>query len=173
QGAGIGLSDIVRGVPKIGSHPPSSQVFLDLDVSTAYRQIDDIPGLTFIPAGDCSHHASELLGSQQMGAIIESWRNQFDYVLIDTPPAVPVTDPVILSRKVDAVIVVVRFAVTSQPCIQRTIRLLRDVRAPRLGVLVNAMDLHSPEYFHYSGFYGRYGREPGTSRLPGFPPSRP
>jgi succinoglycan biosynthesis transport protein ExoP len=174
HGAGIGLSDIVRGVPKIDSHSPSNQALLqDLDVSTAYRQIDDIPGLTFIPAGDCSHHASELLGSQQMGAIIESWRNQFDYVLIDTPPAVPVTDPVILSRKVDAVIVVVRFAVTSQPCIQRTIRLLRDVRAPRLGVLVNAMDLHTPEYFQYSGFYGRYGREPGTSQLPGFPPSRP
>jgi len=174
QGEGLGLSDIVRAVPKIGSHFPSNQVlFQDLDVSTAYRQIDDIPGLTFIPAGDCSHHASELLGSQQMSAVIESWRNQFDYVLIDTPPAVPVTDPVILSRKVDAVIVVVRFAVTSQPCIQRTIRLLRDVRAPRLGVLVNAMDLRSPEYFHYSGFYDRYGREPGTSQLPGFPPSRP
>jgi capsular exopolysaccharide synthesis family protein len=174
QGEGLGLSDIVRAVPKIGSHLPSNRVlFQDLDVSTAYRQIDDIPGLTFIPAGDCSHHASELLGSQQMSAVIESWRNQFDYVLIDTPPAVPVTDPVILSRKVDAVIVVVRFAVTSQPCIQRTIRLLRDVRAPRLGVLVNAMDLRSPEYFHYSGFYDRYGREPGTSQLPGFPPSRP
>ena len=174
QGEGLGLSDIVRAVPKIGSHLPSNRVlFQDLDVSTAYRQIDDIPGLTFIPAGDCSHHASELLGSQQMSAVIESWRNQFDYVLIDTPPAVPITDPVVLSRKVDAVIVVVRFAVTSQPCIQRTIRLLRDVRAPRLGVLVNAMDLRSPEYFHYSGFYGRYGREPGTSQLPGFPPSRP
>ena len=174
QGEGLGLSDIVRAVPKIGSHFPSNQVlFQDLDVSTAYRQIDDIPGLTFIPAGDCSHHASELLGSQQMSAVIESWRNQFDYVLIDTPPAVPITDPVVLSRKVDAVIVVVRFAVTSQPCIQRTIRLLRDVRAPRLGVLVNAMDLRSPEYFHYSGFYDRYGGEPGTSQLPGFPPSRP
>jgi Mrp family chromosome partitioning ATPase len=110
-----------------------------------------------------------------MSAIIDSWRNQFDYVLIDTPPAVPVTDPVILSRKVDSVIVVVRFAVTSQPCIERTIRLLRDVRAPRLGVLVNAMDLRSPEYFHYSGLYGRYGRDnrdSGNSQLPGFPPSR-
>ncbi len=176
QGDGIGLSDIVRAVPKIGSHLPSSQIlFQDLDVSTAYRQIDEIPGLTFVPAGDCSHHASELLGSQQMSAIIEAWRNQFDYVLIDTPPAVPVTDPVVLSRKVDAVIVVVRFAVTSQPCIQRTIRLLRDVRAPRLGVLVNAMDLRSPEYFHYSGFYGKYGRDKrdsGTSQLPNSPPSR-
>jgi capsular exopolysaccharide synthesis family protein len=176
QGTGMGLSDMVRGASEPGSHACSRQLlFQDLDVSGVYRQINEIPGLTFIPAGDCSQHASELLGSQQMSAIIDSWRNQFDYVLIDTPPAVPVTDPVILSRKVDSVIVVVRFAVTSQPCIERTIRLLRDVRAPRLGVVVNAMDLRSPEYFHYSGLYGRYGRDhrdSGNSQLPGFPPSR-
>ena len=111
-----------------------------------------------------------------MSTLIECWRKQFDYVLIDTPPAVPVTDPVVLSRKVDSVIIVVRFAVTSQPCIQRTIRLLNDVQAPRMGLLVNAMDLHSPEYFHYSGFYGVYGRENLTSsasHLPGGSSSQP
>ena len=177
QRAGIGLSDVVRGIPKVGSHLPSGQMlFGDLDPSAAYRQIDDIPGLTFMPAGDCSHSAYELLGSPQMSSIIERWRNQFDYVLIDTPPALPVTDAVVLSRKADAVIVVVRFAVTNQPCIQRTIRLLRDVQAPRLGVLVNAMDLRSPEYFQYSGFYGGYdhdSRDSGNSHLPGFRRSQP
>jgi polysaccharide biosynthesis transport protein len=176
QRSGMGLSDVVRQVPKIGPHLPSSQMlFGNLDTSAAYRQIDDVPGLTFMPAGDCTPHSSELLGSQQMSALVESWRNQFDYVVIDTPPVLPLTDAVVLSRKVDAVIVVARFAVTSQPCIQRTIRLLRDVHAPRLGLLVNAMDLDSPEYFHYSGFYGRYGRDNKThrdSQLSGFSPSQ-
>jgi polysaccharide biosynthesis transport protein len=155
--AGMGLSDVVRGAPNFGAHLPSSEMLLKhLDASAAYRQIDDIPGLTFMPAGEFSRDASELLGSHQMSAIIESWRDQFDYVLIDTPPILPLTDAVVLSRKVDAAIVVVRFAVTSQPCIQRTIRLLRDVQAPRLGMLINAMDRHSPEYYQYSGFYGGY-----------------
>jgi polysaccharide biosynthesis transport protein len=176
QRAGIGLSDLLRGAPNDDSNLSSGQMLLgDLDASAAYRQIDEVPGLTFMPAGDCSHDAYEFLGSRQMSALIDGWRNQFDYVLIDTPPVVPVTDPVVLSRKVDAVIVVVRFAVTSQPCIQRTIKLLRDVRAPRPGILVNAMDLHSPEYFHYSGFYGQYsydGRDSGNSHLPVFPPSQ-
>jgi len=176
QRTGIGLSDLLREAPNDCSDLSSNQILLgDLDASDAYREIDEVPGLKFMPAGDCSHDAYEFLGSRQMSALIESWRNQFDYVVIDTPPAVPVTDPVVLSRKVDAVIVVVRFAVTSQPCIQRTIKLLRDVRAPRPGVLVNAMDLHSPEYFHYSGFYGQYsydGRDSGNSHLPVFPPSR-
>src|SRR5215469_3651011 len=132
QRAGKGLSDVLRGVSKTGSHLSSGEkLFGDLDLSAAYRQIDEVPGLTFLSAGDCSHPAYEFLGSEQMSAIIENWRDQFDYVLIDTPPAVPVTDAVVLSRKVDAVVVVVRFAVSSQPCIQRTIRLLRDVQAPR------------------------------------------
>jgi len=103
-----------------------------------------------------------------MSALVESWRQQFDYVLIDTPPAVPVTDAVVLSRKVDAVIVAVRFAVTSQPSILRTIRLLRDVQAARLGVLVNAIDVRSPEYYHYFGSYGgseHYNRDSHNSRL--------
>jgi succinoglycan biosynthesis transport protein ExoP len=172
QRAGMGLSDVVRGTPNLGVHLPSSEMLLKhLDASAAYRQIDDIPGLTFMPAGDCSRDASELLGSHQMSAIIESWRDKFDYVLIDTPPILPLTDAVVLSRKVDAVIVVVRFAVTSQPCIQRTIRLLRDVQAPRLGMLINAMDRRSPEYYQYSGFYGGY--DYGNRHLPNGPGSSP
>jgi len=151
-------------MPNAGSHLPSGELLCKhLDASAAYRDIDSIPELTFMPAGDSSRDASELLGSHQMSAIIERWRDQFDYVVIDTPPILPLTDAVVLSRKVDAVIVVVRFAVTSQPCIQRTIKLLRDVQAPRLGMLINAMDRHAPEYYQYSGFYGGYNY--GTRHL--------
>ena len=147
----------------------------DLDSSAAYTQIDDVPGLTIMPAGHCPQHASELLGSQQMSALIESWRKQFDYVLIDTPPAMPVTDAVVLSRKVDAVIVVARFAVTNRPSIHRTIRLLRDVQVAPLGVLLNAVDMRSPEYYHNSGFYGdeHLNDRSGESHLLGSPPSQP
>ncbi len=176
QRAGMGLSDVVRGVPNFGAHLPSRELLLKhSDTSAAYRRIDDIPGLTFMPAGECSRDASELLGSHQMSAIIESWRDQFDYVLIDTPPILPLTDAVVLSRKVDSVIVVVRFAVTSQPVIQRTIKLLKDVQAPRLGMLINAMDRHSPEYYQYSGFYGGYdygNRHLEVSKGPCSPPSQ-
>jgi succinoglycan biosynthesis transport protein ExoP len=174
--AGIGLSDILRKLRNPGSDLTANQILCgDLCASSPYRQIGDVPGLTFMPAGDCPHHASELLGSQQMSALIEYWRKHFDYVLIDTPPAVPVTDAVVLSRKVDAVIVAVRFAVTSQPCIVRTIRLFRDVQAARIGVLVNAMDVRSPEYYQYSGFPGaeQYNRDSGNSQLPSPAPSQP
>lgn len=141
-----------------------SQVLLgDADLEDACRQLEDVPGITFIPAGAHPAQPSELLGSRRMAAIIESWRQQFDYVLIDTPPVLPVTDAVVLSPKVDTVIVVVRFAFSNRPSIMRTIRVLRDVQAARLGLLVNAMDVHSPEYFHYSGSLGYHGYYNGDS----------
>jgi polysaccharide biosynthesis transport protein len=173
-GAEIGLSDVLRRLREPGSILSADQVLNgDLEASTPYRQIDDVPGLTFLPAGECPYHASELLGSQQMSALIEQWRKQFDYVLIDTPPAVPVTDPVVLSRKVDAVIVAVRFAVTSQQSIFRTIRLFRDVQTAQIGVLVNAMDVRSPEYYHYSGSSGSEQYNRTNSRLLAPTPSQP
>jgi len=162
QGTGTGLSDIIRDPPEF----VPDQLPDRLEPSTAYRTIEQVPKLTFMPAGDCPRDASELLGSRRMSTIIESWRNQFDYVLIDTSPALVVTDAVVLSRKVDAVIVVVRFAVTSQPCIQRTIRLLRDVQAPRLGMLLNAMERHFPESYGYYGLYGTQGAGVSTGRAP-------
>lgn len=156
QRAGPGLSDLLRAAPESDIHPAPQTSLEDATLSIPYRQLEDLPRVTFMPAGTFSPYASELLGSQKMNELIESWRTQFDYVLIDTPPAVPVTDAVILSRQVDAVVVVARFAVTNQSSLQRTIRLLRDVQATRLGVLVNGMDIHSPEFYHYSGFYGGY-----------------
>lgn len=172
----IGLSEVLRTLRKSDPSLSADQILSgDLDDSSPYRQIDDAPGLTFMPAGDCADHASELLGSEQMTAVIEYWRKHFDYVVIDTPPAVPVTDAVVLSRKVDAVIIAVRYAVSSEPCITRTIRLFRDVRAPRIRVLVNAVDVRSPEYYRYSGFYGAqsYNQPSGNSQLLPPAPSQP
>lgn len=140
-----------------------SQVPLEGTDLEAYRWIDDVPGLTFMPAGTLSAQPSELLGSQQIAAMIESWRQRFNYVLIDTPPVLPVTDAVVLSRHTDSVIVVVRFAVSNRPSLTRTIRLLRDVHAARLGVLVNAVDVSSAEYYNYSGSHGYNSYHNGES----------
>jgi capsular exopolysaccharide synthesis family protein len=140
-----------------------SQVLLGATDHEAYRRIDDVPGLTFMPAGARSPQPSELLGSQQMAAMIESWRQRFDYVLIDTPPVLPVTDAVVLSPHMDGVVVLVRFGVTNRPSLTRTIRILRDVQAAHLAVLVNAVDVRSPEYYNYSGSHGYDGYHGGES----------
>ncbi len=156
---GIGLSHILQGSPD----------------APAYRQVEEIPGLVFMPAGPCPESPSELLGSQRMAELIKLWREQFSYVVIDTPPVIPVTDAVVLSPNVDGVLMVVRFAVTNRQSMLRTIRVLQNAQAECLGVVVNAMDVHSADYHHYSGAYGYggYGSNGSGKAAVVIPPSSP
>jgi polysaccharide biosynthesis transport protein len=156
-------ADLRRGtlsrVLKRRSGTGLSQILLGGEDRDAYQTIEEVPGVTFLPAGARPALPAELLGTRQMTAMIEKWRQEFAYVLIDTPPLLLVTDPLVLSPRVDAVMLVVRFGVTNQQAVHRTVRMLRDVQAPRLRLLVNAMDAHSPEYSAYSE-YGSYDAYP-------------
>lgn len=159
--------DLRRGtLSRVLNHPCEmglTQVLSGCAQSETYWQIEGFAGLVFLPAGAPSAQPSELLGSQQMAGLIETWRQQFAYVVIDTPPVLPVTDAVVLAPKVDGVIVVVRFAFSQRPSITRTVRMLADVQAVPLGVLVNATDMHSPEYQDYAGCYGYHDYHKGDS----------
>lgn len=157
------LSRVLRKDYQIGL----SQVLLgEVKLEAACQSVDGVSGLTFIAAGRGGAAASELLESPRMAAVIQSCREQFDYIVLDTPPVLLVTDAVALSPKADAVLVVVRFANTRRDAIARTIRLLQDVHPARVGVLVNGMDIHSPEYYCYSGShgYGEYCRGDAGNR---------
>jgi succinoglycan biosynthesis transport protein ExoP len=171
------LSRVLRKDREVGL----SQALLgEVDVENACHSVEGVSGLTLMAAGRGGAAASgllespcsELLESPRMAAVIQSCREQFAYIVLDTPPVLLVTDAVVLSPKVDAVLVVVRFANTSRDAIVRTIRLLKDVHPARVGVLVNEMDIHSPEYYCYSGSrgYDEYRRgDAGNRRLLGLP----
>jgi capsular exopolysaccharide synthesis family protein len=141
--SGIGLSEMILG--GVGRAP--------------YWQMDEVPGLIFVPAGALLGSPAELLGSGKMASIIQSWRGEFSYVVIDTPALLPVPDAVVLSPHVDAVVIVARFAFTQRQFIVRAIRVLRDAQVKRISVLVNAMDPHSAEYSYYGGSHGYDGRQ--------------
>jgi capsular exopolysaccharide synthesis family protein len=144
------LSKILKQNSEIGL----SEALLGEAERKAYKQLDELPGLTFLPSGALLSCPAELLGSPKMAAMIEAWRREFTYVVLDTPALLPVTDAVVLSPHVDIAIIVARFAFTQSQSILRAIRLLRSVQVRNIGLLVNDMDPHSPEYSHYSGSYG-------------------
>jgi polysaccharide biosynthesis transport protein len=133
-----GLSTLIAGTEKAG----------------VYREVGSVPGLTFLPAGATPPNPAELIGSKRMARLADEWRQKFDYVVIDSPPVLPVTDAVVLSRLVDGVLLVVRFAVSKQQAITRTVRTLMGVRAECFGILVNDMDTRSSEYGYYGSQYG-------------------
>jgi capsular exopolysaccharide synthesis family protein len=123
----------------------------------SYREVSLIPGLTFLAAGVSPPNPAESLGSKKMALLVEKWRKEYDFVVIDCPPIIPVTDAAVLSPIVDGAILVVRFAVSTQQSIIRSVRALVDVRAECFGVLVNSMDINSSDFYSYSGVYGKYG----------------
>jgi Mrp family chromosome partitioning ATPase len=92
-----------------------------------------------------------MLASQRMSATVAAWREQFDHIVIDTPPVLTVTDPVLLSRHADAVILTVRAEFTTGDALLRAHEVLTQCHAPILGAVLNGMNFASPQYAHYFG----------------------
>jgi capsular exopolysaccharide synthesis family protein len=109
--------------------------------------------LFVIPAGPVPPHPAELLSSTLLQDLLKKWTAEYDHVIIDSPPAISVTDPVLLSAMTDAVLLVVRFGQTTTAHVRRTCNLLQSVRADVLGIVLNAADLTSPEYYYYRTKY--------------------
>src|SRR5438270_6227763 len=112
--------------------------------------------LFVLPAGPTPPQPAELLSSDLMKQFIKTWRGQFDHIVIDTPPALSVTDAVALSVEADSVILVIRSGTTSKEALRRARDLLLRVNAKVTGVVVNAADLRSPDLHHYYYSGGNY-----------------
>ena len=101
---------------------------------------------------------SELLASTNMRDVLAELREQYDHVVMDTPPALSVTDAVVLSPRADAIILVIRSGQTTKQALRRSRDVLMQVNAKVAGVLLNAVDLSSPDYYYYYEYQGKYAR---------------
>lgn len=119
----------------------------------------DLPNLHVLPSGPVPPLPSELLGSKQMEDLLAELRQAYDFVLIDTPPVLAVTDASILGRLSDATILIIRYGAAQRHVVLRCVDLLDRSGTHLLGVAVNAVDLKSPEYSEYYGrkYYEYYG----------------
>jgi capsular exopolysaccharide synthesis family protein len=123
---------------------------------------DSLPNLSLLPSGITPPNPAELLDSKRFDALIEEAKKQFDLIIIDSPPVLMVTDPVILSTKTDGAIVVLRSQKTTKPVLKRAIEVLHRSYGRKLGFVVNGMDTKSVEYYYTYGYYGDnkyYGEE--------------
>ena len=83
-------------------------------------------------------------------------REKYDHIIIDTPPTLSVTDAVVLSQRTDAIILVIRSSQTTKQALRRSRDILMQVNAKITGVLLNAVDLTSPDYYYYYEYQGKY-----------------
>jgi succinoglycan biosynthesis transport protein ExoP len=91
-----------------------------------------------------------------MRDLLADLRDKYDHIVIDTPPTLSVTDAVVLSQRVDAIILVIRSSKTTKQALRRSRDILMQVNAKITGVLLNAVDLTSPDYYYYYEYQGKY-----------------
>jgi len=127
-----------------------------------------ISNLEAIPTGPIPPNPADLLSSRRLTELIAELRNRYKFVVIDSPPIMAATDAVILSVLVDGVLMVVRSGETPKEAFTRTRDLLIGVKCHMLGVVLNAVDSSSPDYYYsyryYPYSYGGYGREEDTRK---------
>jgi polysaccharide biosynthesis transport protein len=117
-----------------------------------------LPNLDVLPAGTPPPNPAELLASTNMRDLLAQLREQYDHIVIDTPPSLSVTDSVVLSPRADAVVLVIRSGQTTKQALRRSRDILTQVNAKVVGVLLNAVDLSSPDYYYYYEYQGKYAR---------------
>jgi polysaccharide biosynthesis transport protein len=140
-----------------------SQVFVHPELGMHFSlQPTRIPGITVVTAGESPPNPSELLGSQLMGSILEELKQKYDILLIDTPPALAVTDAAVILPYVEGILLVIKPGSTGMAPLQRMINQFRQLNANLLGVVLNDINIrHSAYgyyYKHYKYFNGYSGK---------------
>jgi capsular exopolysaccharide synthesis family protein len=119
--------------------------------------------LRVIPAGPPPPNPAELVGSLKMRALIDQLRVEYDFIVIDTPPSLPVTDAVLLSALADKVMLVVRANETPVDVVERCIERLARAHSRLLGIVLNDADVTRRDHGNRS-YYSQYGDAELVSR---------
>lgn len=139
----VGVVDILRG---------------DAELTDALQYIP-IEELAILPCGTIPRDPSELLSRPEYEALLEVLREKFDYVVVDTPPVLVVTDPCSVAPRADAVIVCMRLSRHTREFGRRAFGQLRDVGANVVGMVINGVeesDAYGYGTYNYSESNGAY-----------------
>jgi succinoglycan biosynthesis transport protein ExoP len=123
-------------------------------IEEAIQKVPEVPNLDILASGPVPPFPTEMLGSKTMNDLIEKLKDTYTHIVIDSPPLLSVTDGVVLARESDAVVLIVRHGKSSKHVIRRARDLLLRAGAPLTGIVLNAVDLNSPEYYGYYGYTG-------------------
>jgi capsular exopolysaccharide synthesis family protein len=123
------------------------------------RPVRQVPNLYVITSGPTPPNPAELLSSEPLEALFAELRRHFDFIVLDSPPAISVADSMILAAHADGVMLVVHGGVTTRETLKHTTKLMNSVNARMLGIVLNNVDVRSVDYkYYYTNYYGDYYR---------------
>jgi len=111
--------------------------------------------LDVLLSGDIPPNPSELLGSEKMKKMIDDFSEKYDYVIVDLPPVTAVADPLVVSKLLDGIVVVVRHGYTRKKNVREAVRQLKFSGVRILGFVYNGYRHGSGRYYKRSGKYYR------------------
>lgn len=113
-------------------------------------QDTEVPNLRLLASGARLPNPSELLASEKMTQLLQELTDSADYVIIDSPPILPVTDTCILANQVDGVVVVLGAGIVRVEAAQLAMEALESVQANVVGVMINREEISNEQSYYYS-----------------------
>ena len=124
-----------------------------------------IPYLSILTSGPSPKNPAELLMSVRMREVLNIFRNNYDFIFIDSPPILPVTDPTIIAKYVDVVCLVVRSGVTAKDVALKNAKKFQEIDVKRLGVILNDVSRQDSDYYYTEYYYSYYHRAEDLENL--------
>jgi succinoglycan biosynthesis transport protein ExoP len=117
--------------------------------------VDALPNLLLLAGDEVPPFPADLLGSRRMQELVAQWKTEYDMIVLDAPPVLPVTDAVLLSRLCDATLLVARHRRTTHQALRRGVEVLQqqEARAP-IGIVLNDVAQGTVEFAEYFGHQG-------------------
>jgi succinoglycan biosynthesis transport protein ExoP len=115
----------------------------------------DVSRLDILPCGPIPPNPTELFHTERFLHLIDHLSEKYDRLIFDSPPILVVADPLILSRSMDGVVLVIKSSQTSREIVKRAVRQMTDVKSRILGTVLNDIDLQHRDYSYY--YYRQYG----------------
>jgi capsular exopolysaccharide synthesis family protein len=136
----IGLSNVVQG---------------KIEWRQAVQQLEAYPHLSILPAGPASRRAADRLGSV-LEKLLEEAQQEYDLVILDSPPLLGFAEPMQMATIVDGVVVITLAGQTSRTAVANVLSNLRRLKVNVIGVALNEVREDMSDRYYYYGYYGKY-----------------
>jgi capsular exopolysaccharide synthesis family protein len=123
-----------------------------------------LDNLDLVTAGAVTPHPTELFDAKAIGAIVNEQKFYYDYIFIDSPPVIPVSDPMLLAQEVDGALLIVKVGATPREVLIRATGIMTSNQSHLLGVVLNNVKGSLPYYYDYTHYHYDYDIRPDDKR---------